>query len=223
MTTHKLFRYCIALIPILLLNALPASAASLTFTPRGGQLDGDPINDIATTPGNTISFDVSLNNAGLAGNLTEITYTHIFDRSELNRVNLLLDIPGVFSGNFAHFPSDRVSHLGSISPNFSNRIDLLQFTTLPGLVNDGVSDLSLVVVSAFANIGGARTNVTAQFAPQTVEVQPVQGAPEPGSFLLLGLGLGLLAAYKKFPLRFNAPQRGEADADMAHDARSDQI
>jgi hypothetical protein len=199
MTTHQLFRRSIALIPVLLLNALPLSAASLTFMPPGSQLDSDPINDIVTKPGDSISFDVVLDNVGLAGNLTDLHYNGTIDNNELKLDQVLnLRIPGEFDhvnflerGDIVHFD-------GSVPSTFSGTLDRLIFTVLPGLDNNGVSDFSPTVVSAFANINGVRTNVTAQFTePQIVEVQPVQGAPEPSSFLLLGLGLGLLAAYKR--------------------------
>jgi hypothetical protein len=66
-----------------------ASAASISFTPAGSNIDTDPIFDIETFEGAQITFTVNLNTAGIkdaAGNpidLTHLTYLVTYDSKEL--------------------------------------------------------------------------------------------------------------------------------------------
>jgi hypothetical protein len=191
MVTRKRLRSSAALTAVLLLSAFPAFGAAITFAPAGTQLDGDPILDIV--PGGQITFDVSINTAGLGGNLTAITYSILYDQTELSPTRNALDVGGVFTLDAASLPTDPanpgmglIRHGGgNLAPGFNAVVDRLTFDTLV-LVNNGSSDFLPRATSAFANIGGVSRDVTAQFTPiQFVEVQPV---PEPSSLALFATG-----------------------------------
>jgi hypothetical protein len=191
MVIRKRLRSCAALTAALLLSTVPAFGAVITFAPAGTQLDGDPILDIV--PGGQITFDVSINTTGLGGNLTAITYSVLYDQTELKPTRNALDVGGVFTFDAATLPNDpanpgtgSVRHTGgNLAPSFNAVVDRLTFDTLV-LVNNGSSDFLPRASSAFATIGGVSTDVTAQFTPiQFVEVQPV---PEPGSLALFATG-----------------------------------
>ena len=173
---RQCLRSCVALTAVLLLNVAPASGAAISFAPAGAQLDGDAILDIV--PGGQITFDVSINTAGLGGVLTALTYSILYDQTELKPLRTALDVGGVFTMNAAGLPNDPanpgtgiVRHGGgNLAVGFNAVVDRLTFDTLT-LVNDGSSDFLTRVTSAFATIGGVRTDVTAQFAAiQFVEV-----------------------------------------------------
>jgi hypothetical protein len=158
---------------------------------RRRQLDGDPILNIV--PGGQITFDVSINTAGLGGNLTAITYSVLYDQTELRPARNALDVGGVFTLNAATLPMDPanpgtglIRHGGgNLAPGFNVVVDRLTFDTQE-LVNNGSSDFLPRAASAFATIGGVSRDVTAQFTPiQFVEVQPV---PEPDSLALFATG-----------------------------------
>ena len=191
MADHQRLQSSVALTAVLLLSAVPAFGAAITFAPAGAQLDGDPILDIV--PGGQITFDVSINTAGLGGNLTALTYSILYDQTELKAARSTLDVGRVFTLNAVSLPMDPanpgtgvIRHGGgNLAPGFNAVVDRLTFDTLE-LVNNGSSDFLPRATSAFATIAGVSRDVTAQFTPiQFVEVQPV---PEPDSLALFATG-----------------------------------
>ena len=192
MVTRKQIPSCAALAAAVLLSAAPAPAfgAAITFAPAGAQLDGDAILD--HVPGGQITFEISINTAGLPSNLVGISYDILYDPSELDPVGLALDVGGVFpfsAGSLNVNPGiGAVRHGGgALAPGFNAVVDTATFDTLE-LRNDGAIDFSVTVTNALADSGfGAVVEVTNLFMPrfQDVEVQPI---PEPGSFALLASG-----------------------------------
>lgn len=195
MTKRHRLRPCAALAAVLLLGtAGTAAGAQLTFAPAGTQLDGDAILDIV--PGGQITFDVSIDTAGLGGVLTALTYEILYDQLELRPAGTILDVGGVFGGDSVALPADPanpgtgiVTHgAGNLAPGFNAVVDRITFDTLV-LMNTGASDFLLRVTRATATIAGTTMDVTAAFRPNPfVEVQPAAVA-EPSSLGLLGAGV----------------------------------
>ena len=167
---------------------IPADAASFRVLPGGTQLDDDPIDDIATNVGETLSFVSQIDTNGLSASLTSLELEFSYDTTELNleEVNTLddqvfdiaifppvIDPEGISTQNvtFTAFSTGQ-------APNTILDRDNLIFTVV-GLQNDGLADIESVVTSAIDANG---TDVTSLFQPpDRFEVQ--QKVPEPASIL----------------------------------------
>jgi hypothetical protein len=174
----------------LFLAATASNAASISFAPKGTQLDSDPILDIETSPGQVIDFEVLFDTNGITTNLlfsVEINFSIELDPTELQLVSFPEGLIGTAPNSFS------IKRDG-IPQKATGSLTTFQVKVLNGLINDGMSDLRLTFNSA--NIGGDSSiseDVSSSFggsgAAQTVEVQPV---PEPttifGSALALGVG-----------------------------------
>lgn len=175
-------------------------AATLSFVPAGAQLDNDPINDLIVAVGQPISFEVMVDTVGLPGPLANFSYTVVWDGTELERTGLVLDGgaagPG---GNFAvdtpplffNPAGSTVSHTGGAIPAGGGAIllDRWDFTVLPGVVNNGVSDFRVEIFGASSTLGGRLVGVLPNYAPafQQVEVQPnLERIPESSALKLAG-------------------------------------
>jgi hypothetical protein len=171
---------------IVLATAVCTSAASISFTPAGAQLDADPIFDISK-PALSLTFEIKASTAGLPANLKELSYEVYWDITELSLDHVSLDpnrkfpateksagIPGYFTithkmGNIAPAPGAFV--VSEIRFDVSRRLD-----------NNGFPDFRIALLNAVTVPGG---NVTAMFAPAAQEVE-VQPSPEPATCLLIG-------------------------------------
>jgi hypothetical protein len=179
-----------------------AKAANLSFTPSGGQLDGDPILDITVAPGDILTFDVLLDTAGVdvgANVLKDIQYIVRWDSTELSLALPSVDVPDSFRNEGIISASNRavLQHIGARQPLNANFVlDRLTFNVLnPGAApHDGRFDFKIETVRAIGQRGG---NLSGLFTfgsdnnPlfQQVEVQ----VPEPSSILGL-LAFGTLGA-----------------------------
>jgi PEP-CTERM motif len=174
----------------------PPPAPRIIFTPVGTQLDGDMIDDILTTPGALITFQVRIDTLNLAS-FGSVSYVVDYDISELELFDFTLPPPGLNP-----FPNHSVNSLGggSLSLGHRNvedmfgvpipsipgggfvyRLDDLTFQVLPGLANTGVFDFRVrnAGVNTITGFFGINAN-------QEVEVQPV---PEPATWMLIGFGV----------------------------------
>ena len=203
----KLIRSLVIASGGLFLAATASNAASISFTSTGSELDDDKILDIATAIGDVINFTVLFDTNGITTNPSlvsevEISFSIELDMTELELVNFPSVIPATpngFRGDFAPLPQ-----------NMKGTLITFQAKVLNGLINDGMSDVSLKLNSA--NIGGRLSgqDVSSSFGgagiKQTVEVQPV---PEPttifGSALALGVG-GWLKRKKSSQQNKTTPQ-----------------
>lgn len=70
-----------------LLNANTVQAITLSFTPKGAQLDGDAILDLSVNPGDRINFDVTFNPMG--EQVSTINYVWFYDVSELQLLQVV--------------------------------------------------------------------------------------------------------------------------------------
>ena len=205
---RKIVRSLLASSAILLFsvaNALadhipPPPAPRIQFAPVGAQLDGDAIDDILVTPGQTIQFRVSIDTLNLA-NFGSVSYVLDWDVAEL-----ALQFPtGIGPAN--PFPTHGQTNLGIGSMNFTHintrdqsgvpipsiagggfvyTLDVFNFTVLTNLDNNGLSDVAVSQGSVNTAIGFFEIN-----ADQRVEVQPV---PEPAVGMLSLVGLWFLIA-----------------------------
>jgi hypothetical protein len=169
----------------LFIAATASNSASISFSPTGQQIDGDPIYDIVAGSGQVINFGIDVNTFfietafDLPDREVEINFTILLDPKELQSLE---------------FPNNSFIRPTLFVPQ--NTLGRIIFSTkvLDGVINDGGRDLTLSLQSAY--IGGRGIDgedVTRSFGgsgvKQTVEVQPI---PEPttifGSALALGVG-----------------------------------
>ena len=192
---------------ILTLATIPANAASFKVVPGGTQLDSDPINDIATNVGETLSFISQIDTTGLSASLTSLEFEFSYDTTELNleEVNILDDevfdiaiLPPVIDGmgistqtvTFTAFSTGQ-------NPNTILDRDNLIFNVV-GLQNDGLADIQASVISA---IDANNTDVTSLFQPpDRFEVQQV---PEPLTILGSGTAIAFGTYFKRKSAKAN--------------------
>ncbi|GFE68330.1 hypothetical protein [Chroococcus sp. FPU101] len=190
---------------VLLGMVAPAYSASISFRPTGSQIDSDPINDIVVQVGQQLTFTLSIDTTGLSNTLQSFTYLVTRDNTEL-----LLDSATITPDADAFFDRTLISDI--VTPPFTvgtvkldngiglapnSQLDFVTaiYTVQPGLVNDGVLDYQLEIISAFDNLGN---DITSAFDPAVQEVE-IQPSPEPASILsLLALGaFGVGSVYQK--------------------------
>jgi hypothetical protein len=176
-------------------------AASISFVPAGSQLDGDPINDIATEVGEMISFDVLLDTTGLGstGSL-DISYGFTWDSGrflndpgelEIKPINDDVDFGEADNIVCAiSFAICSVSYSG-LPLNQQGTLTTIAFNVFPELINDGASDFDIQIGSA--TIGGV--DFTSEFSPSSQEVE-VQ-VPEPLTILGTATAAGFGAFFKR--------------------------
>lgn len=168
-----------------LLISQAAPAASIGFTPRGSNVDLDPIRDYLTLPGQEITVAVSFQMLSAPFALTDISYTLHYDTSELMGLG--------YEGGENHFAGTQGIDWRSLAAPivfktggvYADRpfIDYFRFVTLPGIQNDGLSDV-WITLNSHNDIGAAIS---------TTQMLDVQAIPEPGTLLLLSAGLGVIA------------------------------
>ncbi len=166
-------------------SSAPAHAFTY-FTPSGRNLDGDSINDIVTSPGANLSFDLGLDlrpfNTDFLPSTLDVLVS--WDTNELSNLS-----GSVIGGNANITSFTASSATFSVPTSISGRFLFgnLSFLVLDGLKNNGGSDFrtSLALSQIFPD--------SSTFAIQEVDVQPV---PTPA--LLPGLvGLGVAALRRK--------------------------
>jgi hypothetical protein len=171
----------------------PVYAAGFNFTPAGDMLDTDPVADIATTVGQAIDFQITLDTTGLtdrfgnrfpANSKLRISYTPSWDTNELSGP--------LGNGVSRSSPAFDLGNQNILVAKFS-------FTVQPGLKNDGEPDFSIGRVNFSADIVNELGNqigfVSSQLSGnRDVEVQPV---PEPLTILGSGVALGFGILFKK--------------------------
>ena len=108
----------------------PPPAPRIIFTPVGTQLDGDMIDDILTTPGALITFQVRIDTLDLAS-FGSVSYIVDYDIFELALVDVTLPPPGLNP-----FPSHSLRSLvaGSLSLGHRNVEDMfgVPIPSIPG-------------------------------------------------------------------------------------------
>jgi hypothetical protein len=181
-----------------------AQALSINFSPSGTnptvENPTDPIPDIITSPGSTLSFNILLETFGIASNETvdSVTYDFGFDPSELSFASYVPPL-GVTNTSVAsplggYSRQITRSGLGAVANQGNILLGTINFNVLPGLNNDSQRDFFISFASAFAP--GSMTPFPGVTFGQTQQVE-VQAAAVPTPALLPGLlGLGA-AAWRK--------------------------
>ncbi|MEL4896328.1 hypothetical protein [Crocosphaera sp. Alani8] len=170
-----------------------AFGASVSFSPTGSQLDNDLIPDLSTNIGESLNFSFFLDTTGLNANLTSLELLFAQDSTELETLSVSrtdADIAAFpnFGGVPAPgtIPSAIFSRSGpGIAPNTLVEIVVATYLVQSELINDGLPDQSVTVISATDANG---TDVTALFEPvsQSLDVQPVPESSFPLSLLTFG-------------------------------------
>jgi hypothetical protein len=184
--------------------ALPP-APRIQFTPVGAQLDGDAIDDMLVAPSQMVQVRVAIDTLNLAS-IGSVTYVLDWDAAELDLL-LPTDV-----GPANPFPNHSQTKLGIDSMAFSHQnttdnfgvpipsipgggfvytLDVLNFTVLTRLDNNGEFDVRVSSAGVNTAIGFFEIN-----ADQQLEVQPVS-APEADSWVMLAIGVGLVCAFRK--------------------------
>ena len=174
-------------------TATPVYGASLSFVPTGTQLDNDSLDDIEVNVGDSISFTLELDTTGLSANLNSFNFLIEGDRTELGFINAVLtdDFVAVFPNadvTFLTLTEEAILVLNEISgpgisANTSLQLGTYNYTVLPGLSNDGLSDFAITVTSALDSDGA---DVTGLFDPVRQEIE-IQASPIPESTPIMGL------------------------------------
>ena len=192
----KLTRIYTLAITLGIISATPAHSASLSFLPTGSQLDSDLIEDLAVSIGASQDVSFFLDTSGLSANLQSIDIRVDQDITESNLVATRTDADITAFPDFTFSGSPQGNNIFSalfqrsgnpgLAPN--NTIELVTgvLEILPGLNNDGATDLAVIVESAIDANGN---DVTSLFEPstQSLELQSLelQSTPESTSFLSL--------------------------------------
>lgn len=189
----KFSHICLLSTALHLICTSGASGASVFFVPTGSQLDNDLISDLSTNIGESLDFSFFLDTSGLDANLTSLELLFAQDNIELETLSVARteeDITAfpTFSGVPAAgtIPSAIFSRSGpGIAPNSLVEIVVTTYLVKPELINDGLPDQSVTVISATDANG---TDVTALFNPisQSVDVQAVPEPSFPLSLLTFG-------------------------------------
>ena len=178
--------------------ATPAHSASLSFIPTGFQLDSDQILEVPVQVGDQIDLSFFLDTTGLSSNLQSIDIRVDQDiaESSLNAFRTDADIAAFPTLTFGGSPDNGLfsalfqrSGNPGLAPKSTIELVTGTLDILPGLNNDGITDLAVTVTSAFDANG---LNVTNLFQPatQSLELQQ-QTVPESNSIVSL-LTLGFL-------------------------------
>ncbi len=191
---------CLLFTTFPLIYTSQAFGASVSFAPTGSQLDNDLIPDLATNIGESLDFSFFLDTTGLNANLTSLELLFAQDTSELETLTVArtdADIAAfpTFSGvpTPGTIPSAIFSRSGpGIAPDSLVEIVVTTYLVQPGLINDGLADQLVTVISATDANG---TDVTSLFEPvsQSVDVQPVPESSFPlGLLIFVTLGFSLI-------------------------------
>lgn len=160
--------------------------ASFRFVPGGSQLDGDPIDDIATNVGERLSFVSQIDTTGLSAPLTFLEFEYRQDTTELTLDDediIILDdevfdialtepIIDPDTGVFTRTVTFTALASGQ-EPNSILDRDNVTFTVV-GLQNDGLVDIEQIVTSAIDANGKDVTSLF-QETPDRFEVQQTGG------------------------------------------------
>ena len=186
----------------------PAYGASLRYiSPMQSQLDNDLIDDIAVNVGDPVNFVLELDTTGLDANLVSLSYVPIRDGNELE----LIANPrtGEALNLFPDFSLERVTDpdTGQVTVTVTESGDTgvapdtivilreIEYTALPGITNDGLSDLRISEVTEAIDANG--NNVTALFTPTPSDGADVQPVPEPATIFGMGFALITMPLLKK--------------------------
>ena len=163
---------------------------SFAFIPGGTQLDDDPINEVATNVGETLSLISQIDTTGLTAPLTFLEFESNLDTNELEleAVNVIDDkvfditifdpVVDPDTGLLTQKVTFTAINDGQAPYTVLDRDNIIFRVT--GLNNDGVRDLDLVVTSAIDADGN---DVTSLFQPPfELEVQN-----EPSTFNIYNL------------------------------------
>ena len=155
--------------------------ASVTFSPKGTQLDNDEIADIQIDEGDRLEFSFTLDTSGLDTELQSIKLQLQGDSTEVNLSDTLTDFftstfPDVAvvednsDGDFISVVVELKGEPGA-TPNTTNIIVESEATVESSLINDGTTDIGVTVLEAIDANG---TDVTEQFVPpqQAIDLQP---------------------------------------------------
>ena len=156
--------------------------ASITFDPKGTQLDNDEIADIQVNEGDGLKFSFTLDTSELDTDLQSLKLQLEGDSTEVNLSDSLTDFfettfPDVAvvednsNGDFISVVVELRGEPGAI-PNTANVLVESEATVEDGLVNDGATDIAVTVLEAVDANG---TDVTELFAPsqQGIDLQPL--------------------------------------------------
>ena len=154
--------------------------ASITFSPKGTQLDNDEIADLQVNEGDNLSFDFNLDTSGLEANLQSFKVQVDVDFAEINLLTTRTDfdtstfefdlVEATDGENFTSAVFERNGEPGA-APNEANLLVEGEVIALDGLTNDGQPDLGVTVVEAIDANGRDVTNLF-EPANQAIELQP---------------------------------------------------
>ncbi len=155
--------------------------ASVTFSPKGTQLDNDEIADLQVNEGDRLEFSSILDTSGLDADLQSIKIRLQGDSTEFNPLSTLTeffettfsDVSFIEDNSDDDFVSVVLELRGEpgATPNTTNVLVESEATILAGLVNDGVTDIGVTVVEAIDANGN---DVTDLFEPAkgAIDLQP---------------------------------------------------
>ena len=154
--------------------------ASVTFSPKGTQLDNDEIADLQVDQGDRFGISFTLDTSGLDTELQSLKLQLEGDSSEVDLSDSITDFfattfPDVAvvednsDGDFISVVVELKGEPGAM-PNTENVIVESEATVEDGLVNDGATDIGVTVLEAIDANG---TDVTELFAPsqQALDLQ----------------------------------------------------
>jgi hypothetical protein len=215
----KLIRSLVIALGGVFIGATASDAAGISFITFGqgysaGQFDQDPIMEFEQPPGRLIPFllsaDTFLNLPNPVDSPVFISYSVIIDdpteiEFSSNPENPYLSMQG--NPVLSNLGNPTYEFRLALSQNFHHTEPFPSFwiKTLDGMRNDGISDLSFRLNSAFLVTSGGLQDITNLLGgagiQETVEFQapvpPSQNTPEPGTMLSAAVALGWGAWLKR--------------------------
>lgn len=160
----------------ILVNVDSSSAANISFTPIGSQLDNpisDPILDIEVAPGQILAFDINVDTNNIVTNpplpfSVSVEFTIDLDPNELTLVSL----PSGTIATATGFRSQS-GFFQSIQQNTQRKLTTFQVKATQNIVNDALPDVTLGLTGAF--IGGVPPTPGAQDVTSSFTI----GGPQP--------------------------------------------
>lgn len=186
------------------LQPVHAASASLFFRPTGAQIDDDPLPDILTIPGDTISFQTFLSPFGI-GQQDVVTYSTQYDPQELELIGNPVPLSPQFGSVNVSNGNINVGNAFTFNEIIAGNNDpvpsfLFNFKVLPGLDNVPGADFGFLPNSAGGFNRGTGKDIREVFIQPTqmVEVQPpLVEVPEPLSIIGTGVALGFGVLFRR--------------------------